>query len=149
MTNNQLTLRSLDIPSIHKFAVGFDNMFDELLRNTSQQASTNYPPYNVIKHSEDKFTIELAVAGFKEGDIDVQIEKNQLTVTGEQATELNTEREYLHRGISARNFTRVWTLADNVEVKGAEVANGILTISLERYIPEEQKPKKIAISYNK
>lgn len=147
MTN--LTLRSLDIPSIHKFAVGFDNMFDELLRNTSQQASTNYPPYNVIKHSEDKFTIELAVAGFKEGDIDVQIEKNQLTVTGEQATELNTEREYLHRGISARNFTRVWTLADNVEVKGAEVANGILTISLERYIPEEQKPKKIAISYNK
>ena len=139
----------MDIPSIHKFAVGFDNMFDELLRNTSQQASTNYPPYNVIKHSEDKFTIELAVAGFKEGDIDVQIEKNQLTVTGEQATELNTEREYLHRGISARNFTRVWTLADNVEVKGAEVANGILTISLERYIPEEQKPKKIAISYNK
>lgn len=147
MTN--LTLRSLDIPSIHKFAVGFDNMFDELLRNTSQQASTNYPPYNVIKHSEDKFTIELAVAGFKEGDIDVQIEKNQLTVTGEQVTELNSEREYLHRGISARNFTRVWTLADNVEVKGAEVANGILTISLERYIPEEQKPKKIAISYNK
>ena len=147
MTN--LTLRSLDIPSIHKFAVGFDNMFDELLRNTSQQASTNYPPYNVIKHSEDKFTIELAVAGFKEGDINVQIEKNQLTVTGDQATELNNEREYLHKGISARNFTRVWTLADNVEVKGAEVANGILTISLERYVPEEQKPKKIAISYNK
>ena len=146
---NTLTLRSLDIPSIHKFAVGFDNMFDELLRNTSQQASTNYPPYNVIKHSEDKFTIELAVAGFKEGDINVQIEKNQLTVTGDQATELNGEREYLHRGISARNFTRVWTLADNVEVKGAEVANGILTISLERYVPEEQKPKKIAISYNK
>ena len=146
---NTLTLRSLDIPSIHKFAVGFDNMFDELLRNTSQQASTNYPPYNVIKHSEDKFTIELAVAGFKEGDINVQIEKNQLTVTGDQATELNNEREYLHKGISARNFTRVWTLADNVEVKGAEVANGILTISLERYVPEEQKPKKIAISYNK
>jgi len=147
MTN--LSLRSLDIPSIHKFAVGFDNMFDELLRNTTQQASSNYPPYNVIKHSEDKFTIELAVAGFKEGDINVQIEKNQLTVTGDQATELNNEREYLHRGISARNFTRVWTLADNVEVKGAEVANGILTISLERYVPEEQKPKKIAISYNK
>jgi molecular chaperone IbpA len=147
MTN--LSLRSLDIPSIHKFAVGFDNMFDELLRNTTQQASSNYPPYNVIKHSEDKFTIELAVAGFKEGDISVQIEKNQLTVSGDQATELNSEREYLHRGISARNFTRVWTLADNVEVKGAEVANGILTINLERYIPEEQKPKKIAITYNK
>lgn len=147
MTN--LTLRSLDIPSIHKFAVGFDNVFDELMRVTSQQATTNYPPYNIVKHSEDKFTIELAVAGFKEGDINVQIEKNQLTVSGDQATELNSEREYVHRGISARNFTRTWTLADNVEVKGAEVANGILTISLERYIPEEQKPKKIAISYNK
>lgn len=147
MTN--LTLRSLDIPSIHKFAVGFDNVFDELMRVTSQQATTNYPPYNIVKHSEDKFTIELAVAGFKEGDINVQIEKNQLTVSGDQATELNSEREYVHRGISARNFTRTWTLADNVEVKGAEVANGILTISLERYIPEEQKPKKIAITFTK
>lgn len=149
MTNSTLTLRSLDIPSIHKFALGFDNMFDEILRNTTQQSSTNYPPYNVIKHSEDKFTIELAVAGFKEGDINVQVERNQLTVFGDQATELTDGREYLHRGISARSFTRVWTLADNVEVKGAQVANGILTISLERYVPEEQKPKKIAISYNK
>ena len=144
---NQLTLRSLDIPSIHKFAVGFDSMFDELLRTTTQP--TNYPPYNIVKHSEDKFAIELAVAGFRDGDIDVQVERNQLTVTGEQAVSLGQPVEYLHRGISSRNFVRSWTLADHVEVKGAEVANGILTISLERIVPEEQKPKKIAINFNK
>lgn len=144
---NQLTLRSLDIPSIHKFAVGFDSVFDELLRTTAQ--TTNYPPYNIVKHSEDKFSIELAVAGFKNGDIDVQVERNQLTVTGEQSVNLDQQVEYLHHGISSRSFTRTWTLADHVVISGAEVANGILTINLERIIPEDQKPKKIAINYNK
>lgn len=146
---NTLNLRSFDIPSIHKFAVGFDNMFDELMRVTSQQSNTNYPPYNVIKHSDDRFSIEVAVAGFREGDIDVQVEKNVLTVRGDQAVELDAQVEYLHRGIGSRNFTRTWTLADHVEVVGATVADGILTVSLERQIPEEQKPRKIAVSYNK
>lgn len=147
MTN--LTLRSLDIPSIHKFAVGFDSMFDELLRHTNTQSNTNYPPYNVVKHSEDKFTVELAVAGFKSGDIDVEVEKNQLTVRGQQSISVDESVEYLYRGISARNFVRSWTLADHVEVTGAEATDGILRINLERIVPEEQKPKKIAISYNK
>lgn len=147
MTN--LQLRSLDIPSIHKFAVGFDNVFDELLRVTNQQHTTNYPPYNVIKYTEDKFAIEVAVAGFKEGDIDVTVEKNQLFVKGEKAISLSEGTEYLHRGISARNFMRSWTLADHVDVQGATVEDGILTIMLERIVPEEQKPKKIAINFNK
>jgi molecular chaperone IbpA len=146
---NTLTLRSLDIPSIHKFAVGFDQVFDELLRQTAGTNSTNYPPYNVVKHSDDQFSIELAVAGFKEGDIDITVEKNQLSVKGEKAIELSEGVEYLHRGISARNFHRTWTLADHVEVVGAVVEDGILTIQLERQIPEEQKPKKVAITYNK
>jgi len=145
MTN--LSLRSLDIPSIHKFAVGFDNMFDEIMRTTAQ--TTNYPPYNVVKHGEDKFAIELAVAGFKDGDIEVTVEKNQLTVKGEKAIELNEGAEYLHRGISARSFVRTWTLADYVEVTGAVVQDGILTVNLERIVPEESKPKKIAISFTK
>ena len=148
---NQLTLRSLDIPSIHKFTVGFDNIFNELQRVTSQTRD-NYPPYNVIKHSDDKFSIELAVAGFNDGDITVEVESNQLTIKGEQTQcldDLVKEIEYLHRGISARNFVRTFTLADHVEVTNALVANGILTISLERKIPEEKKPKKIAISFNK
>ena len=146
---NTLTLRSLDIPSIHKFAVGFDQMFDELLRQTAGSNSTNYPPYNVVKHSEDRFSIELAVAGFKDGDIDITVEKNQLSVKGEKAIDLAEGVEYLHRGISSRNFYRTWTLADHVEVVGAEVRDGILTVQLERQVPEEQKPKKIAITYTK
>lgn len=146
----ELTLRSLDIPSIHKFAVGFDNIFDELMRATSsQQANTNYPPYNVIKYTDDQFAIELAVAGFRDGEIDVEVENNQLTIKGEQVADNREGIEFLHRGISARNFVRTFTLADHVEVVEAHIANGILTVSLERKIPEEKKPKKIAISFNK
>lgn len=144
---NQLTLRALDIPSIHKFAVGFDNMFDELMRTS--QVNTNYPPYNIVKQGEDSFAIELAIAGFKEGDVTIEVERNQLTVKGEQAVDLDNSVEYIHRGISARSFTRSWTLADHVEVVGAVSENGILVISLERKIPEEKKPKTIAINYTK
>lgn len=148
---NELTLRSIDIPSIHKFAVGFDNMFDSLMRSTMQQSSGNYPPYNVIKHSDDQFSIELAVAGFGKKELDIQLEDNILSIKGEKSVEdqLDDELEYLHRGISSRSFTRTFTLAEHVEVVEAHVANGILSISLERRIPEEKKPKKIAINFNK
>jgi len=156
MTNSQLTLRSLDIPSIHKFAVGFDNVFDELLRinaqNAQQANGSNYPPYNVVKHDDDHFAIELAVAGFNDGDISITVEKNLLTIKGEQTQsldELEKEVEYLHRGISARNFSRTFTLAEHVEVTGAASENGILKIDLERKVPEEQKPRKISITFNK
>ena len=149
---NTLTLRSFDVPSIHKFAVGFDSMFDELMRVSNQQSQQNYPPYNVVKHSEDKFVIELAVAGFREGDIAVTVEKNQLTITGEKIEsldELSKEVEYLHRGISSRSFNRTFTLADHVEVVDASSKDGILSITLERKVPEELQPKKIAITFNK
>jgi len=146
---NTLTLRSFDIPSIHKFAVGFDGVFDEILRLSNQQKDTNYPPYNIVKHSDNKFVIELVVAGFKDGDITVTVDKNLLTIEGAQAVDLNTNVEYLHRGISARNFTRTFTLADHVEVVDAVVTNGIMGITLERKVPEELQPKKIAITFNK
>lgn len=148
----ELTLRSLDIPSIHKFGIGFDNMLDELMRVNAQQANTNYPPYNIVKHDEDHFAIDIAVAGFREGDINITVEKNVLTIKGEQVQDLDEavkEVEYLHRGISARNFTRTFTLADHVEVIGATAENGILRIELERQVPEEQKPKTVAITYQK
>ncbi len=148
----ELTLRTLDIPSIHKFGIGFDNILDELMRVNAQQVNTNYPPYNIVKRSEDAFAIEIAVAGFREGDVNITLEKNVLTITGAQTTdleELEEEVEYLHRGISARNFTRTFTLADHVKVLGAAAENGILKIELERQVPEEQKPKTVAITYNK
>lgn len=149
----ELTLRTLDIPSIHKFGIGFDNMIEELLRVNAQQSNTNYPPYNIVKQDEDHFAIEIAVAGFREGDINITLEKNVLTVKGEQAQEIDKDAaelvEYVHRGISARSFTRTFTLADHVEVIGAKAENGILRIDLERQVPEEQKPKTIAITYQK
>ena len=149
---NTLTLRSFDVPSIHKFAVGFDNIFDEILRVQQQQTNQNYPPYNIVKHNDDKFVIELAVAGFREGDINITVDKNVLTIEGQQIEsldELEKQYEYVHRGISSRNFTRTFTLADHVEVVGAKSENGILSIALERVVPEELKPKKIAITFNK
>jgi molecular chaperone IbpA len=149
----ELTLRTLDIPSIHKFGIGFDNILDELMRVNAQQVNTNYPPYNIVKRSEDAFAIEIAVAGFREGDVNITLEKNVLTITGAQTVtdleELEEEVEYLHRGISARNFTRTFTLADHVKVLSAAAENGILKIELERQVPEEQKPKTVAITYKK
>ena len=143
----ELTLRALDIPSIQKFAVGFDNLFDEIMRTTAQ--TTNYPPYNIVKYSDDTFAIELAVAGFKDGEISIVTERNQLTVKGEQVIDLDSQVEYLYHGISARNFQRTWTLAAYVKVVNAKSENGILTINLEREIPDEQKPKTIDITYTK
>lgn len=146
-----LTLRSLDIPSIHRFGIGFDSVLDELIKNTTQQPQ-NYPPYNIVKLGEDRFDIEVAVAGFREGDVKVSVEKNVLTITGqrlETSEELDRPVEYLHRGISGREFERHFTLAEYVEVVSATVKHGILTVSLERKIPEAQKPKTIAIEYTK
>lgn len=146
----ELKLRSFDIPSIHKFAVGFDSIFDEWLR-TSADAATNYPPYNIIKDGDNAITIEMAVAGFKEGDIEIQVEKNNLTtlsITGKQS-DVREGVDFLHRGISARNFARTFSLADHIEVIEANITNGILSICLERKIPEEKQPMKIAINYNK
>ena len=148
----ELNLRALDIPSIHKFGIGFDNIFDELMRAHAQQTNNNYPPYNIVKHSEDEFAIELAVAGFREGDMEIVLEKNVLSIKGDRSTaHLNEDHPvtYLHQGIGGRRFNREFTLAEHVEVAGAVLVDGILTINLERVVPEEQKPKKVAITYNK
>jgi molecular chaperone IbpA len=147
-----LSLRSLDIPQFQKFGIGFDSMFDELLRTHDLQSNTTYPPYNVIKHDENTFSIELAVAGFKEGDIEVTLEKNQLSVSGNKAKPISdgdSETMYLVHGISSRSFERTFTLAEHVSVTGAATESGILTINLERVVPEESKPKRIAINYTK
>ena len=142
-----LTLRSFDIPQIHKFGIGFDSLFDDLQRVMQAQSGSNYPPHNVIKTGDDTVTIEVAVAGFAEGEIDISLDKRVLTITGARQTEDNTGHEYLHRGISSRDFRHTFTLADHVEVKSATIRNGILSVYLEREVPEEAKPKAIAITY--
>ena len=129
-----LSLRSLDIPSIHKFGIGFDNMFDELMRMNSQQ-SLNYPPYNIVKQTEDNFYIEIATAGFGEGEIAINLDNRLLTIRGRIVRDEDTSKEYLHRGISSRDFDREFTLAEHVEVVNASQKDGILTIYLERIVP--------------
>jgi molecular chaperone IbpA len=148
MTHNKtLTLRSFDVPHLHKFGIGFDNMFDELMRVSSLQTNSNYPPHNVIKTGEDTVTIEVAVAGFAEGEIDIALDKRLLTITGARKRSEDEKYEYLHRGISSRDFKHTFTLADHVEVKSAAIKDGILAVHLEREVPEEAKPKTIAITY--
>ena len=145
----ELTLRALDIPTIHRFGIGFDSMIDELMRMNATQSNTNYPPYNIVKETEDRFAIEVAIAGFSEGEVSIELENRVLTIAGNKIHDLDNPKEYLHRGISSRNFVREFTLAEHVEVKSATNENGVLTIELERIVPEEHKPKKIAINYNK
>jgi len=146
---NTLTLRALDIPSVHKFGIGFDSMFDELLKVTSQQ--TSYPPFNIIKKTDESFGIELAVAGFSEGEIKVELEHKILIITGSkfEDTKDKSAYVYIYRGIGSRSFERSFKLAEHIEVAGAGVKDGILTIDLVMIIPEEKKPKQIAITYNK
>ena len=141
-------ITAFDLPTIHRHAVGFDRLFNELNRTfANSKTDGNYPPHNIVQIDETHYAIQLAVAGFTEEDLDIEFKENVLTIRGEQKQK--DEYEYLHRGISARNFTRHFTLADNVEVKGATVINGILAISLEHIVPEEQKAKKIAITFAK
>ena len=148
----QLQIHTLDLPTfvnqIHRQAIGFDSLFEQLNRQFTNSKSDNYPPHNVVKLDDTHYVIEVAVAGFNEDEIDVELKENVLTVKGEQAKK-EAEVEYLHKGISARNFTRTFPLAEHIEVRGATVKNGILAIALEQIVPEEDKPKKIAITFAK
>lgn len=151
MTSKTLTLRSADIPSIHKFAIGFDSVFDELFRLDSKQTD-NYPPYNITQINEDEFSISLAVAGFGPENLKVTKDKNFLVIEGNPLIPVHEDDvsyKVLHKGISSRYFKREFKLADHVEIVNANLELGILAIYLKREIPEEQKPKTIAITYNK
>ncbi len=143
-----LTLRSADIPAFHKFGIGFDNMFDELLRVNAQQSNNNYPPYNIVQINEDEFMISIAVAGFGHDNLTVTKEKNFLIIDGTHSTDtVNTNPiNYLHRGISERNFRREFQLADHVEITNAHLELGILNLYLKREVPEAQKPRSIQIT---
>jgi molecular chaperone IbpA len=146
-----LTLRSFDIPSLTKFGIGFDNMFDELMRVNAQQSSTNYPPYDIVQVNDDEYMISVAVAGFGYDDLAVTKDKKILVIEGKHSRETveneDSTAKYLHKGISERSFRREFQLADHVEITGAHLELGILSIHLKREIPEEAKPKTIAITY--
>ncbi len=141
-------MNTIDLSPLYRSTIGFDRLgalLDTALR--ADQASAGYPPYNIEATGENRYGITLAVAGFEENELDIQTERGVLTVRGKKADE-GKERKYLHQGIATRAFERKFSLADHVEVTGAQLNNGLLTISLVKEIPEAMKPKSIAINSN-
>ena len=137
---------SQDLKDFDKFFVGFDDQFTKLqkLHDDLTKNIPNYPPYNIKKIDDTHYTIEMAVAGFGQSDIDIEIDGGKLIVKG-NVNSTESEDDFLFKGIAARAFTRSFALNDQVEVKDAEIFNGMLKIALERLIPEEKKAKKVAV----
>ena len=130
---------------ISPFAVGFDRTFDTLaLLASSRAKEANYPPHNIRKVSEDQYTIELAVAGFEEKDIDIELVEETLTVKGNRPEE--TRDGFLHQGLATRDFVKKFVLSDDMVIKGAALSNGMLYVGVERIIPDEKKPRKIELT---
>lgn len=144
-----MTVGRIDFSPFSRFTVGFDRIFDQLARSHEQMGNqVNYPPYNIIKIKDNHYALEIAVAGFSLDEIDVGIEGNILTVSGTKEPK-HEEVTYLYKGISTRSFSRAIPLGDHIIVKDAVINNGMLTIKLEREIPEAMKPRKIAITGQK
>ena len=145
MTNAQLT--RFDLTPFHRSTVGFDRIFNDLDRVFANSTTTHtYPPYNIVQINENEYEIAVAVAGFSMEDLDVTMDNNELTIVGTRPAEIEGTT-YLHKGIGARGFQRVFTVAEHVEVESATLELGLLKIKLVRNIPEELQPKKIAITY--
>ena len=139
-------INRFDTQALNRALIGFDTMFDQLERRFANQVQNNYPPHNIIRTGENTYLIEIAVAGFGKDEVSVSLENNELSIKGEKAEiDENSEIQYLHRGLASRNFVRVFPLAEHIEVKGAEIKDGILTVKLERIIPEELKPRIIEV----
>lgn len=137
-------MRSYDLTPLYRNSVGFDRVF-ELLDTMSKADAGGYPPYNIERLDENDYRITLAVAGFGEGDLDIEFREDTLTVTGRRA-DVDESRTFLHQGIAGRSFERRFKLAEHVRVEGASLENGLLNIELKREIPEAKKPRKIAIN---
>ena len=140
-------MRTFDYSPFYRATVGFDRVFDLLDSVSSAQTSANgYPPYNIEKAGDNAYRIVMAVAGFAEAELNVTQKENELLVTGQTApANGQDEKQFLYRGIAGRNFERRFQLADHVKVTGAKLANGLLTIELQREIPEEKKPRAIPV----
>lgn len=140
-----MTKASLDLIPLQKFAVGFDQLFNDMDRLYMNSATTaTYPPYNIVKFSDNEFVISLAVAGFKMEDLDITHTGNVLTIEG-SIPEIVEQGNFIYKGIATRNFRRIFTIADHMEVEHAKLDSGILDIYLKRNIPEHLQPRKIQI----
>ena len=141
-----MVIHNLNFDPFHSRTVGFERIFDRLSRIAESEVHTpsTYPPYNIHRHGDDKFDIEIAVAGFQEEELDIEYKDNELTIEGKKKEDEKTD--YVHQGIANRSFKKVWHIEDHTEVIGADLEHGLLKISLEKIVPEELKPKKIKIN---
>jgi molecular chaperone IbpA len=142
-----MTLGHISFSPLNHSTLGFDRFFDEaerLLKVNSRTLTTSFPPHNIIKLDDLRYLVELAVAGFSKDEIEISVDSGNLIIKGEKK-EKDTNVQYLHRGIGTRSFTKTLTVADTVEVRGAEFTDGILRIALENIIPDSKKPRKIEI----
>ena len=137
-------MRTFDFSPLYRSAVGFDRLMNVLDAAQKNGAADGYPPYNIEKTSEDSYQITLAVAGFGSADLDVEVRDGQLVIVGKGDSE-EQDNQFLHRGIALRAFERRFQLADHVEVKAADLVDGLLKVDLVREIPEAMKPRKIDI----
>jgi molecular chaperone IbpA len=133
----------LDYSPFFRTTVGFDRLLDLL---DQSEGVPGYPPYNIERSDENHYRVTLAVAGFAEKDLGIEVRDGVLTVTGKRQGEANVKPSYLHQGIAGRTFERQFQLAEHVEVRGARLENGLLHVELERAVPEEKKPRKITIN---
>ena len=136
---------TVDFSPYRRSTVGFDHLFDMFERSARAESADSYPPFDIQQVGEDGYRITLAVAGFDPGEIEVVAQQNQLTVSGRKSEEPDDGQHYLHRGIATRPFERRFQLADFIQVRSATFENGLLSIALEREIPETMKPRKIEI----
>ncbi|HEV2080759.1 MAG TPA: Hsp20 family protein [Allosphingosinicella sp.] len=139
-------MRSFDFSPYRRSTVGFDRLFDFLEHGTGAEQADNYPPFDIEKLGDDSYRITLAVAGFKQNEIDITARQNMLVVTGRKEEGRNKDGNFLHMGIATRAFERRFELADFVRVEDAELRDGLLSINLVREIPETMKPRKIEIN---
>jgi len=137
-------MRTIDLSPLYRSVVGFDRLAD-LLDSASTEAATGYPPYNIERTAENAYRIEIAVAGFKPDELNIEVKENLLTVEGRKVANDDTRR-FLHRGLAERNFQRRFQLADYVVVTDAKLADGLLQIALKRELPEALKPRRIEIT---
>jgi len=138
-------MRTIDFSPLYRSVVGFDRLADLLDSATADGAATGYPPYNIERTDENAYRVEIAVAGFRPEELSIEVKENLLTVTGRKAAN-DEPRRFLHRGLAERNFERKFQLADYVVVTEAALADGLLSISLKRELPEALKPRRIEIS---
>jgi len=135
-----------DTNALNRALVGFDTLFNDFESRFANQINNNYPPYNIVKYDEDSYEIQIAVSGFEKDEIAVEIDQNQLVIKGESKShDAVADVQYLYRGLAARDFTRIFTLAEHMEVGEGKIKNGVLKIELKRVIPEALKPRVLKI----